>query len=176
MQTEDGDIIRECLNGDSSAFAFLVDKYRKSVYALAYARIHNFHDAQDIAQEVFIRAYKSLHTLRKWDNFMGWLYRITCNVCKRWNWSNTKRLDSDFIEDHDPDLLDRNSMISYREEMIHQSIREALESLPDTYREALTLRYFGGMKVNEIARFLGISSSTVDRRLREALSQSYLRK
>ncbi len=70
MRTEDGYIIQQCLDGDAAAFGFLVEKYMKPVYALAYSRIENFHDAQDITQEVFIKAYQRLRTLRRWDNFI----------------------------------------------------------------------------------------------------------
>jgi RNA polymerase sigma factor (sigma-70 family) len=171
MHTEDGYIIQECLNGDETAFTFLVDKYKKSVYSLAYARLHNFHDAQDVTQEVFIRAYKSLQTLKRWDNFMGWLYRITINVCKTWLKLKDRQPDSDFVEDQDASLLNRNSMTSYREKITHESIQEALESLPEMYREVLTLRYFGGMNIKEISIFIGTSPRTVDRRLKEALTQ-----
>jgi len=55
MRTEDGYLIQQCLDGDHTAFGFLVDKYKKSVYASAFSRICNFHDAQDITQEVFIK-------------------------------------------------------------------------------------------------------------------------
>ncbi len=80
MRTEDGYIIQQCLDGNAAAFGFLVDKYKRSVYALAYSEIRNFHDAQDITQEAFIKAYEKLGSLRRWDNFMGWLYRITANL------------------------------------------------------------------------------------------------
>ena len=56
MRTEDGYIIGRCLNDEKAAFGFLVDKYREAVYALAYSKIHNFHDAEDITQEVFVKA------------------------------------------------------------------------------------------------------------------------
>jgi hypothetical protein len=79
VRTEDGYIIYKCLNGDSSAFGFLVDKYKAGVYAVAYERLHNFHDAEDIAQEVFLKAYRNLRNLRHWDSFASWLYRITLN-------------------------------------------------------------------------------------------------
>ena len=58
MQTEDGQIIYQCCNGDSAMFGFLVDKYREGVYALAYSKLGNFHDAQDITQETFIKAFR----------------------------------------------------------------------------------------------------------------------
>ncbi len=171
MRTEDGYIIQQCLNGNSAAFGLLVDKYKKSIYALAYSEVHNFHDAQDIAQEVFIRAYEKLRTLKRWDNFVGWLYRITTNLCKNWLRSASRRPDREFVEDQDPNFLDQPSVDSYREDMVYSSVRAALDSLPAAYRQVLTLRHFGGMNVGEIARFLGISPRTIDRRLREARIQ-----
>jgi len=77
MRTEDGYIIHKCLNGEQAAFGLLVDKYKASVYALAHSKLRNFHDAEDITQEVFIKAYQKLHTLKRWDNFLAWLYSIT---------------------------------------------------------------------------------------------------
>ena len=72
MRTEDGYIIQKCLNGDVAAFGLLVDKYKGSVYALAYTKLGNFHDAQDITQEVFLKAYQKLRTLKQWDKFLSW--------------------------------------------------------------------------------------------------------
>ena len=168
MRTEDGYIVQKCLDGDSAAFGLLVDRYKKSIYALAYSKVHNFHDAQDITQEAFIKAYRNLRTLRRWDNFIGWLYRITINLSRDWLRSRARRPDAEFTEDQDPETLDYPAMDSYREDMVHETVREALDSLPEMYREVLTLRYFGGMNIREISRFLGTSPSTIDRRLRGA--------
>ncbi len=118
MRTEDGYIIQQCLDGDAEAFGFLVDKYKKSVYALAYSRIRNFHDAQDITQEVFIKAYQNLRTLRRWDNFMGWLYRITANLSKNWLRSQSRRPDGEFVEDQEPEVLDRRFVDFYHENTV----------------------------------------------------------
>ena len=168
MRTEDGDIIQQCLDGKSAMFGFLVDKYKRGVYALAYSEIRNFHDAQDITQEVFIKAFQNLHTLRRWDNFMGWLSRITLNTCKNWIRSDSKRPDSEFIEDQGQSKLSNSSMESFHANQIYESVREALDSLPEMYRQILTLRYYGGMSVKEISHFLGISTSTINRRISEA--------
>jgi RNA polymerase sigma-70 factor (ECF subfamily) len=59
MRSEDGNIIHECLNGNSASFGLLVDKYKASIYALAYSKLRNFHDAKDVTQEVFIKALKA---------------------------------------------------------------------------------------------------------------------
>ena len=65
MRTEDGYIIDKCLKGDPAAFGLLVDKYKASIYGLAYSKLRNFHDAEDVAQEVFIKAYENLRFLRE---------------------------------------------------------------------------------------------------------------
>jgi len=171
MRTEDGYLIQQCLDGDHTAFGFLVDKYKKSVYASAFSRIRNFHDAQDITQEVFIKAYRNLRTLKRWDSFAGWIYRITANMCKDWSKSKSRRPDYEFVEDQEADLLDHVSMDLYNQDAVYSTIQDALESLPEIYREVLTLRYFGGMNIKEISGYLCASTSTIDRRLREALSQ-----
>jgi RNA polymerase sigma factor (sigma-70 family) len=171
MRTEDEYIIQQCLDGDAEAFGFLVDKYKKSVYALTYSRIRNFHDAQDITQEVFVKAYRNLRTLRSWDNFMGWLYRITANLSKNWLRSQSRRPDREFSEDQDPEVLEQRSLDFHNETEVYDSIREALDSLPEIYRQVLTLRYFGGMTIREMSRFIGVSPATIKRRLRRAQEQ-----
>ena len=69
MRTEDGHIIQKCLSGEPEAFGFLMDRYKASVYAFVYAKVGNFHDAEDLTQEMFLNAYRKLSTLRRWDTF-----------------------------------------------------------------------------------------------------------
>ena len=170
MRTEDGYIIYKCLNGDSSAFGLLVDKYKAGVYAVAYERLHNFHDAEDIAQEAFLKAYRSLRTLRHWDSFASWLYRITLNLCRDWLRVEYRRPDREYTEDQDQDMLDAPSGDIYRQELACESVREALDSLPESHRQILTLRYLAGMTSVEIARFAGVSPSAIRMRLSKARS------
>ena len=170
MRTEDGYIIYRCLNGDSTAFGFLVDKYKEGVYAFAYERLHNFHDAEDVAQEVFLKAYASLRTLRRWDSFASWLYRITLNLCRGRFRKQSSRPDGEFIEDQEPELLENHSRDVYRQELVCESVREALDSLPEMYSQVLTLHYLSGMTSMEIARFTGVSPSAIRKRLSKARS------
>ena|GEM_PF-26879 len=170
MRTEDGYIIYRCLNGDSTAFGFLVDKYKEGVYAFAYERLHNFHDAEDVAQEVFLKAYRSLRTLRHWDSFASWLYRITLNLCRGRFRTQSSRPDREFIEDQEPELLENHSRDMYRQELVCESVREALDSLPEMYSQVLTLHYLSGMTSMEIARFTGVSPSAIRKRLGKARS------
>ena len=143
MRTEDGHIIHKCLNGEPEAFGFLVDKYKESVYAFAYTKLRNFHDAEDVTQEVFIKAYQRLRTLKSWDSFLAWLYSITSNLCKMWIRAQSRRPDREFVEDQDVETLENPSRESYRDGLARQSLHEALDSLPEMYRQVLTLHYLG---------------------------------
>jgi RNA polymerase sigma factor (sigma-70 family) len=168
MRTEDGYIINKCFNGEPEAFGFLVDKYRSSIFAFAYSRLRNFHDAEDIAQEVFIKAYRKLGSLKRWDNFRAWLYSITSNLCKDFIRSQESRPDGEFVEDIEQEILDSPSMDFYQEGLLRESLHEVLDSLPAIYREVLTLHYLGGMSTFEIAQFLGTSPDTIRQRLSRA--------
>jgi len=170
MRTADGYIISKCLNGDSTAFGLLVDKYKASIYALAYSKLHNFHDAEDVTQEVFVKAYRNLRKLRRWDNFFAWLYSITSNLCKDFLQERAKFSDSEFIEDQSVDMLKASSIRSFHDEIAIESIREALDSLPEIYQQVLTLHYLGGMTGEEISEFLGVPHPTIRQRLSRARS------
>lgn len=171
MRTEDGHIIYKCLGGDPAAFGLLVDKYRASVYALAYSKLGNFHDAEDITQEVFLKAYQKLRTLKQWDRFLSWLYAITSNLCKDFSRSRSNRPDTEYVADQEREHLDRLSMDSYHETEGHQSLHETLAVLPEIHRQVLTLHYLGGMSHREIAQFLGTSPHAIAMRLNRARSK-----
>jgi RNA polymerase sigma factor (sigma-70 family) len=168
MRIEDGHIIYKCLNGEPEAFGFIVDKYKESIYAFAYTKLHNFHDAEDITQEVFIKAFRKLKTLKSWDRLPAWLYAITANLCKDWIRDKSKRLDQDFVEDKDPKILESNSIDSYREGLIIDLLHDAIDSLPEIYRQVLVLHYLGDMNSFEIAEFIGMSPGSIRERLSRA--------
>ncbi len=160
MRMADRHLIDRCLNGDSAAFGMLVDRYKESVYALAYSRLRNFHDAEDITQEAFTKAYQKLRTLRQWDEFYSWIYAITFNLCKDWIKARAKRPDREFIEDH-PASSFHFSVQSPDEDPTLAVLHEALDSLPESYQHVLTLHYLGDMDCKEMAEFLGKSPSAV---------------
>jgi RNA polymerase sigma-70 factor, ECF subfamily len=172
MRTEDGDLIYRCLNGEPEAFGFLADKYKESVYGLSYAMLLNFDDAEDVTQEVFITAYKKLHSLKKWDSFRLWLYSITRNACKIFIRSKSKRPDKEYLEDKDTEILEKPSIDAYREDSdwksLNDSLYEALNSLPEMYRQVLSLYYLSEMTSKEISESLVISPMTVLQRLNRA--------
>ncbi len=171
LRTEDGGIIHRCLNEEPGAFGLLVDKYKAGIYAYVYTRLLHFQDAQDVTQEVFLQAYRDLRTLRRWESFVFWLYRIAHNCCAKCLQARSRRPDQDFIEDQDPEVIDAPSLNSYRDNQVNGSLQEAIYSLPETYRQVVMLYYFGGMNTGEIAKALGTSPTTIRKRLSRARSQ-----
>jgi RNA polymerase sigma factor (sigma-70 family) len=162
MRTEDAHIIHSCLNGDSSSFGLLVEKYKSKVHALAYDKLKNFHDAEDVTQEVFIKAYQNLRNLRQWDRLPAWLYSITSNQCSKW--TRKQAINESYHKE-----LKEHLSNSYPDE--NESLLEVLNLLPETDRQVLTLYYLSGMDSNDIAGFLGISPTAVRQRLSRARTQ-----
>jgi RNA polymerase sigma factor (sigma-70 family) len=174
MNTEDEYFIQKCLNGESEAFGFLVDKYKASVYYFLLSRLRNVHDAEDVSQKVFLRAYEKLGHLRRWESFAKWLYSIAYTQCRNFIRERQNRPDSEYFEEQDPGVVINHSMDSYYEDQANESLKEtveeALSSLPEIYREVLVLHYIGGMKNKEIAIILGTSIDNIKQRLSRARS------
>jgi RNA polymerase sigma factor (sigma-70 family) len=168
MRSEDGSLISKCLEGDSLAFGLLVDKYKAGIFAIIYDRLGNFEDAEDATQEVFIKAYKDLPKLRRWDSFALWLYTIAYNYCKNWLRAKSARPDREFIEDQDPEKLDSPSFDSYRDDLVSQSLHESLQNLPENYRKVLILYYMGGWNSVEIAKIIGTTEAAIRQQLTRA--------
>ena len=127
MSQHDTKLIRRTLEGDDRAFGFLVDKYKSAVCALACRKVGNYHDAQDIAQEVFIRAYRSLPTLKHYENFAAWLYTITANCSCTWLRKH-RREDSVPLSNADSELA-ALSVNTYTASSIRASVRDAVNTL-----------------------------------------------
>ncbi len=162
MYTGDGYLIDKCLKGDTAAFGLLVEKYKEGIYSLAYSKLGNFHDAEDVTQEVFIAAFEKLGMLRRRDNFYAWLYSITSNLCKMWYRAQSRRPDRGHVTGDERVNVDDLSTEHYREERLHESLREALAALPEIHRQVLTLHYLAGMSCREIAKYVGTSPHTVE--------------
>jgi RNA polymerase sigma factor (sigma-70 family) len=171
MRTDDGSIIYACLNGEPEAFGILVDRYKAGIFAYILAKVKNYQDAQEIAQDVFLCAYQGLHNLKKYESFSFWLFRIASNLCKKWQRNQIRHPQPESIEDIDPKIIDNSSLELHNEEIMNQSVREALDSLPETYWEVLMLYYFGDMDSKEIAESLGTSPTAIRMRISRAREQ-----
>jgi RNA polymerase sigma factor (sigma-70 family) len=174
MKNSDVKLIQQSLAGDQSAFAQLVKKYERSVHALAWRKIGDFHIAEEVTQDTFLQVYKKLGTLKDPHRFEGWLYRIASRQCHAW--LRKKRMQTQSLEETDPDLIEKTTYSQYIAEEQAKAATEAQRSivhkllgrLRESERTVVTLHYFGEMTCEEISRFLGVSASTVKSRLRRA--------
>ena len=97
MKANDVDLIQRTLDGDQGAFTTLVNKYQKSVHALVWRKIGDFHIAEELTQDVFLKVYERLSTLKQPEHFPGWLYVIATRHCNTWHRKKqvpTKSLDT----------------------------------------------------------------------------------
>ena len=174
MKNDDVQLIQRSLTGDENAFAQLVKKYQKQVHALAWRKVGDFHTAEEITQDTFLRVYKNLSTLKDPHRFTGWLYRIAARQCHAW--LRKKRMQTQSLEDTDLELIEGVTYSQYVAEEQAKAATEAqrgivqrlLARLQESERTVVTLHYFGEMTCEEISRFLGVSASTVKSRLHRA--------
>ncbi len=174
MKKKDAELIQRTLDGDQSAFTALVEKYQKGVHALAWQKIGDFHIAQEITQDAFLRAYQKLSTLKNHNLFCGWLYVIATNLCNEW--LRKKRLPIQSLETVDSKEVDQVAYTRYMEEqretdaneIRRERVRDLLKKLPESERTVMTLHYLGEMTCESISEFLGVSPNTVRSRLSRA--------
>ena len=171
MKLSDEATIKRCIEGDANAFGLLVGRYQNAVYGLCFHMVGNFADAQDLTQETFVRAYLELAKIRDPSRFAGWLYRITVNVCKLWirDRKGAHDLPLDAIAQIGEGFAESGSPMEHAEaEELRLSITEAIASLSEKNRLAVTLYYIDGLSYEEIGDFLGVSQSAVKSRLHRA--------
>ncbi len=174
MEKDDVQLIHKVLSGDDEAFSTLVQKYQKSVHALAWRKIGDFHYAEEITQDTFLQAYEKLPTLKNRNQFAGWLYVITNNLCT--DWLRKKKPAMQPLGDASVKAIDKLTyeryMLEQREkeatERRHEIVKHLLEKLPESERTVVTLYYLGEMTTREISKFLGVSVHTITSRLQRA--------
>ena len=170
----DVQLIRKILSGDDAAFGILVEKYQKSVHALAWRKIQDFHYAEEIMQDTFLRAYKKLPTLENPNQFAGWLHVIANRLCIDWMRSQKSVMQS--IEDTPVEEIEESSYTHHiseqrmteKTERYHELVEKLLEKLPENERAVVTLFYLDEMSTKEIGKFMGVSVNTITSRLQRA--------
>ena len=154
------------------AFGILLRRHQKSVHALVWRKIGDFHTAEDITQDTFLQAYKKLSTLKNHNQFAGWLYVIADRLCI--DWSRKRRLPTQSLEGTPVEEIEEASYVHHvsdaREteltEHRHELVKKLLAKLPESERTVVTLYYLGEMTTKEIGKFLGVSVDTIKSRLR----------
>lgn len=151
---DDNDLVARARSGDESAFGALFERYYDMIYAYAYKLCLNREDAQDVAQETFVRAARALASLRT-GHLKAWLFRIASNLSKD-TFRRRKPIDG---AEFDPDSL------AARPAPDHLPAEELLARLSGDLRQAVALVYLEGMNHAEAAQILGCAESTISWRI-----------
>lgn len=181
-QISDGSLIAAVLAGDTNAFEHLVQRYQAQLLRVARSRMGRPDWAEDVVQETFLCAFKSLHTYNSQYSFRTWLWTIMLNQCRRQlkrfsrgvfigSWeqqtSNEERratLAAQLKSDESP-----SERLAAKERS--ELLDTLLAKLPEAQADALRLRFFGGLKFHEIADAMGCSLSTAKNRVRWGLTK-----
>lgn len=178
----DQQLVERVQAGDKRAFDLLVGKYQHKIIGLVGRYVYDHHEAMDIAQEAFIKAYRALPRFRGDSAFYTWLYRIAINTAKNHLVSRSRRTPDVDVDVADAEYFDggdelrelenpENSL--FRDELA-LVVKKALDQLPQDLRSALTLREFDGMSYEDIALVMDCPVGTVRSRIfraREAIDK-----
>lgn len=160
---EDQHYITLVLNGNPNAFATLVDRYKNMVFTLALKMVSNREEAEEIAQDTFIKVYSSLNKFKGESKFSTWVYKITYNTCLDYLKKNKKEKKVTYIEDfseHQTKEIE-SAFDAIDEKERNQVIQECLEKLPSDEAFLLTLYYFDGQSVDEISKVMNNSVGNI---------------
>lgn len=157
----DKELIKEYVDTKSNEAAYiLVEKYRRFVFSVALRYTNSYDDAEDLAQETFIKAFENLHKFEFKSSLQTWLYRIAVNtflnskkkrsVSTILQKEQTLQLDDIYVNNDNPE-----KELEYKQ--LLEEFEKALNSLPEKQREVFALRYFDEMKYEEIAELLGLT-------------------
>ena len=164
---EDSYYISSILTGNISDFAILVDKYKDMVYTLAYRIVGNREDAEELAQDVFVKVYRSLKNFRGKSKFSTWLYSITYNASI--SKIRKKQIESVSLNNHENiryDIVDEEYEKYFNFDKVPvELLKQSLDDLNPVDKSILTLYYQDDKPVKEISKVTGLTDSNVKVRL-----------
>jgi RNA polymerase sigma-70 factor (ECF subfamily) len=163
QQSEDLELIRRSQSGDTEAFGELVTRYRTKIFNMIYGIVGNETDAWDLAQESFLKAWRSIHRFQRRSSFYTWLYRITTNVTMDSLRRRCHHVEIE-LDDAIPSLLPGPG-VNYERAEIREQVYAALAQLSPEHRAVIVLKEIEDLQYHEIAEILGISVGTVMSRL-----------
>ena len=177
---EESELLRRAKSGELTAYDDLVRRYQERVYATIYHMTSNHEDANDLAQETFIKAYQALKSFKGDSSFFTWLYRIAVNKTinhlkqrKRRNYISLN--DLDLNAEHDPDIVALISEKTPRREAglaeLQEKLNAAMQKLSEVHRMVVTLHDVQGLSHDEISQMMGCNVGTVRSRLFYARQQ-----
>ena len=163
--------VAQAKQGDADAFALLVQTYETSVYRLALRMCGNAHDAEEVAQEAFMAAWKGLPSFRGESKFSSWLYQLTTNEAINFLRKEKRHRAVTPLEDEMEPATGDTAQQAAEAKELQQALQQALDALTPEHRQIFLLRQMRQLSYEEIGRLLGLESGTVKSRLNRAKKQ-----
>jgi RNA polymerase sigma-70 factor (ECF subfamily) len=167
---EEAKLIARSLKQDSDAFGQLVERYATVIVNLAYRMVGDRTEAEDLAQETFVAAFKALPRFRAESKFSTWLYRIAANKCM--DWLRAKRpgqgaqdVDVDEVLADGVAAEERTPERLLSQQQVAAQLDRAIQRLPPLYREAFVLKHVEGLSYEEMQEILGVNGDTLKMRV-----------
>ncbi len=163
-------LIQQAKQGSHEAFRCLVERHMKQAYNIAYRFVSDHDDADEVAQEAFVRAFRSLGSFRGDAGFSTWLYRIVVNLSLNQVRQNKKRMEREI----DPDravMISTATVAPGEQGILTGHLQQALNELPTLQRSVVILRHIDGLSTREVSQILHCSEGTVKTHLFRGLKK-----
>ena len=169
---EDSELVRKALQGDVDAFELLIERYQQAVYNICYYKSRNCFDAEDLAQDIFLAAFKALANLKDINKFSSWLFGIAYNRCHKW--FHRERIKIVKFKEISRRLSQQQRMERLKSGQPgtqfagdEPEIAEFLHKLPTDVKDILKLKYLEGMSYDEISEKTGVKPHRIDYLIRK---------
>ncbi len=181
MSNIEDELIQRAQSTDTEAFCLLAKGYERRIYLLAFHYCHNPQDAEDLSQEVWLKAYQAIGTFRGESSFYTWLRKITINCflnhqrARRYSWRGQKTdvqlLAGDSIESNERLASTSNSETTLHNRILAEKVMQALSELTPPQRLIFLLKHHEGMTYEEIAKAVGCSTGTAKKSVSRAVAK-----
>jgi RNA polymerase sigma-70 factor (ECF subfamily) len=167
---DEAKLIARSLKQDSDAFGQLVERYATVIVNLAYRMVGDRTEAEDLAQETFVAAFKALPRFRAESKFSTWLYRIAANKCKDWlrakqPGQGAQDVDVDEVLEDGVAAEERTPELLLSQQQVAGQLDRAIQRLPPLYREAFVLKHVEGLSYEEMQEIVGVNADTLKMRV-----------
>jgi len=174
MRVSDEELMRRCREGDMSAFELIVLRYKDAIFNFIYHFVADYHRAQDISQETFLRVLRNVERYKSRNSFKTWLYKIAVNLCKN-ELRDRNRRKTLSLDDLGMDIDGRGIIYNaptpdeaYERDEVRRLVKDAVRSLPTDQRTAIIMREYQDLSYEEIASALDCSLGAVKSKIHRA--------
>lgn len=170
VQQSDQELIARCRLGDREAFGMIYARYERPVYRFAYHMLGDPDEADDIKQDTFVKAFRTLPGFREECSLLTWLLKVASNLCRDKHKTQTRRGETALLPEMEVSLYDSSELgqdpaDALERKYLRQTVHKILGGLPESQRELIVLRDLEGMSYQQIADVLGCSVASVKLRL-----------